>query len=40
MDSSTDESFNDRLRLIVSATGFRGPAYRRLIFPACDQKTP
>jgi hypothetical protein len=35
-----DESFKIRLRLIVSATGFRGPADRRLAFPVCDQQTP
>ena len=38
--SSRDESLRERLRLIVSARGFLGPAHRRQIIAVCDQQTP
>ena len=38
--SSTDEAYQERLRLIVSAPGFPGPADRRQGIPVCDQQTP
>ena len=38
--SSRDESLRERLRLIVSARGFLGPAHRRQVIAVCDQQTP
>ena len=38
--SSRDESWRERLRLIVSARGFLGPAHRRQVIAVCDQQTP
>jgi hypothetical protein len=38
--SSRDESLRERLRLIVSARGFLGPAHLRQVIAVCDQQTP
>ncbi|MEN9636695.1 MAG: hypothetical protein RL077_5099, partial [Verrucomicrobiota bacterium] len=38
--SSRDESLRERLRLIVSARRFLGPAHRRQVIAVCDQQTP
>ena len=38
--SSRDESWRERLRLIVAARGFLGPAHRRQVIAVCDQQTP
>jgi len=38
--SSRDESWRERLRIIVSARGFLGPAHRRQVIAVCDQQTP
>ena len=38
--SSRDESLRERLRLIVSARGFLGPAHRRQVIAVCDQQDP